>query len=418
MDDPLREPGRAAGVIELRRVVGRRVGGLEHRPALREQLVIEDQHRSTCSRSIRSALAAFVTSTFGCESVTRCRMPRRRTGPTSTAGSPHLPGPEEWAAVSGVGGNSIATRSPRPTPCATSTFANRSRDPELAPVDGANVALGVLMDHRQLLARVLVTNVGGDVVPRARPSRGPRTPARSSVWCSSPHIRAPGAETAAILRHRSSSSASRRPSPSGACSASISAARRPPRVAQRHPDHHEERDRHRHDRRLGQQRAGAPPSARRARARRRSPRSRPAPDDHARRRAARGQPRPPDPEQEHRAERARRDRERPADEHRDVDPLREERHADRDRDHAAHRGDPEAAAGGSTRSCGRSWRSARPDVVARSFRRSTRAGRRRSTGMPRTRRPRVIAPSTVPTVPGPRRAPAAGSTTSSVWPVT
>ena len=75
---------------------------------------------------MRPAFAALVTSTFGCESVTRWRMP---SSPYSTdidsRIAPSFHTPKNAAAVSGLGGSSIATRSPGSTPCARSTLANR-----------------------------------------------------------------------------------------------------------------------------------------------------------------------------------------------------------------------------------------------------------------------------------------------------
>ncbi len=64
--------------------------------------------------------------TFDCESVSRWRIP---SSPYSTdiesRIAPSFHTAMNAAAVSGVGGSSMATRSPRPTPCAASTFASR-----------------------------------------------------------------------------------------------------------------------------------------------------------------------------------------------------------------------------------------------------------------------------------------------------
>ena len=77
VEDPLGEPGGAGGVVELRRVVGQRVLGLERcrrtRPAARRRPA-----GTTCSTipsGIRPALARSVTSTLASESFTRWRMP-------------------------------------------------------------------------------------------------------------------------------------------------------------------------------------------------------------------------------------------------------------------------------------------------------------------------------------------------------
>ncbi len=81
---------------------------------------------STCSASTRPAFASLVSSTFGSESRTRCAIP---SSPYSTdiesRIAPAFQVPKKAAAVSGVGGSSIATRSPRSTPWARRTFAKR-----------------------------------------------------------------------------------------------------------------------------------------------------------------------------------------------------------------------------------------------------------------------------------------------------
>ncbi len=75
---------------------------------------------------MRPAFASLVSSTFGRESLTRWRMP---SSPYSTdiesRIAPAFHTPKNAAAVSGVGGRSIATRCPGSTPCARSTLAKR-----------------------------------------------------------------------------------------------------------------------------------------------------------------------------------------------------------------------------------------------------------------------------------------------------
>ena len=59
----------------------------------------------------------------------------------------------------------MATRSPRSTPRAPQHVGEPVGDVlQLAPVDLADVACEVLVDHRELLARMAVADVGGDVV--------------------------------------------------------------------------------------------------------------------------------------------------------------------------------------------------------------------------------------------------------------
>ena len=122
---------------------------------------------STSDGSKRAALASSVTSTRGCESRRRWRdARRRRRAPTSRAGSPaffHVP--KKTAAVSGVGGSTTATRSPRSTPWSRRTLAAwLERSCSSPQVTSRRRAVEALPDHRRLVARVLVADVGGDVV--------------------------------------------------------------------------------------------------------------------------------------------------------------------------------------------------------------------------------------------------------------
>ena len=160
------QPGRPGGVVELARVVGRGVHGLEARDASASRRSSRISTSSTRAGSIRSTLSASVTSTLACESSIRWRIPSspyrtdidRRIAPAF-----HVP--KKAAAVSGVAGSSIATRSPRSTPWARSTLANCAAmsciSPQLTP---PLVPAPVLPDHRELVARVLVADVRGDVV--------------------------------------------------------------------------------------------------------------------------------------------------------------------------------------------------------------------------------------------------------------
>ena len=88
VDDALRQPGRARRVVELRRVLGERVHALEGRVAGGQQLVVE--HRGCARRATgrhgpgwprwsRAPWPASRSRGGGCR--------RRRTAPTSTAGS-------------------------------------------------------------------------------------------------------------------------------------------------------------------------------------------------------------------------------------------------------------------------------------------------------------------------------------------
>jgi len=76
-----------------------------------------------------------------------------------------LPHPKNAAAVCGVAGSSIATRSPGSTPLGPQDVC----EPvgiilELAPADLLDPPPEVLVDHRQLVARVAVAHVDRDVV--------------------------------------------------------------------------------------------------------------------------------------------------------------------------------------------------------------------------------------------------------------
>ena len=206
-----------------------------------------------------------------------------------------------------------------------------------------------------------------------------------------------------------------RSSPSGACSASISASGTKRSLERSETDdHRDEGDRHRHH----------APAARAARRDSVGLVEREPDDDargreHAARRHPDGgsagrQPGPPDPEQEQRAEGARGQGEGPADEQADVDPLREERDRRSARPCRA-RPRRESAAGGSPW-CSRPRARSAATRHGRSSPRSRRAGRRRSRGTRRRRPAAVIAPSTLPTVPG-HAAAGRRSTTVSVEPV-
>ena len=73
--------------------------------------------------------------------------------------------PKKIAAVSGVGGRTTATRSPLLDPVLAKQVRRLVREVlQLAPVELAGGAVVALPDHRRLVARVLVADVGGDVV--------------------------------------------------------------------------------------------------------------------------------------------------------------------------------------------------------------------------------------------------------------
>ena len=106
-------PGRRRAVSTLANSVG----------CSASSSVVEHQHGTSASRK-RGAFAASVTSTFGRSRSAGGGSPRRRRARTSTAGcAPSFQVPKKIAAVSGVGGSTTATRSPRSTPCAASRFA-------------------------------------------------------------------------------------------------------------------------------------------------------------------------------------------------------------------------------------------------------------------------------------------------------
>jgi len=127
VEDALGESGRARGVVELARVVGERV--LAGEGVVRAVQQASSSSTRTCSTipaGTRPAFARLVTSTFDCESCTRWRMPSSpyRIDIESRI-APHFQVPKKAAAVSGVGGRSMATRSPFSTPCARRTLAKR-----------------------------------------------------------------------------------------------------------------------------------------------------------------------------------------------------------------------------------------------------------------------------------------------------
>ena len=165
VDDALRQAGRAGGVVELRRVVGRGVDA-RRTPDRRSRAA-----RRRGSGSGRAARATGVRRVgderpSGRESLTRWRMPSSpyRTDIESRI-APALNVPKNAAAVSGVGGSSIATRSPRSYAVSAQNVREAVRPLlQLTPADLADRALEVLVDHRELVGRVLVAAVGGDVV--------------------------------------------------------------------------------------------------------------------------------------------------------------------------------------------------------------------------------------------------------------
>ena len=78
--------------------------------------------------------------------------------------------PKKIAAVSGVGGRTTATRSPLLDPVRAQQVGGAVGEVlQLAPVELAGRAVEALPDHRRLLARVLVADVGGDVVALGHP---------------------------------------------------------------------------------------------------------------------------------------------------------------------------------------------------------------------------------------------------------
>ena len=167
VDDALGQAGGAGRVVELGRVVGGGVDRLElgrrgrragrrrararSRDASKRARVgrVGDQHLRAASRS----------GGGGCR--------RRRRAPTSRAAARRAsrcrrtPPPSPASA-----GSTTATRSPRSTPgVAQHVGGLRWRGPAARPSRSSRtVAVEVLVHHRELVARVLVADVGGDVV--------------------------------------------------------------------------------------------------------------------------------------------------------------------------------------------------------------------------------------------------------------
>ena len=168
VEDALGQPGRARRVVELRRVLGERVlarrrSSPRRRAGSRRRAA--GRARPSPGRRAR-AFARLVTSTLACESLTRWRMPSSpyRIDIESRI-APHFQVPKNAAAVSGVGGSSIATRSPFSTPCARRTLAKRL----LVACSSPHATSRTLPRKSSwiiasLSARVLVADVLGDVV--------------------------------------------------------------------------------------------------------------------------------------------------------------------------------------------------------------------------------------------------------------
>src|SRR4051794_18551750 len=164
--DALGEPGRARRVVELRGVVGRRVDGLELGLAALEQLVVEEQDMLDERRidavpvgrvgeqhlrpRVRQPVAdAVVAVEDGHREQDRARLvgPEERCGGLRRRRGQHRP---PGAALDAVRAQHVGE--------AVGELL------ELPPVHLADIAVDVLVDHRQLVGRVLVAHVGGDVV--------------------------------------------------------------------------------------------------------------------------------------------------------------------------------------------------------------------------------------------------------------
>ena len=236
VQDALRQARRAGGVVELRRVVGGGVDGLEVRRTLgevprfdlddlREPLdprpvgrVRHDDRRLRVVEAMRDPLVAVE---HGHREQDRPRLPRpeERGGRLGRRRQQHR---DAIAALHAV-------------------LAQQQREAvghvlQLAPCEFPDVAVGVLVDHRELVARVFVADVRGDVVALGNLPRVPcarllvshavdRTAGRDSVLHAGEvhaetrragtRVRAPrsapaGDRTSAPPQHDDASSACRR----------------------------------------------------------------------------------------------------------------------------------------------------------------------------------------------------------------
>ena len=164
VDDALGQPGGAGRVVELRRVVGARVEGLVLGRVAVEQAVVEDRAGSSCVEARRVGLVgdedlragvgqavadAVVAVEDGHRQQQRAELPRaeedrrglrrRRQHHRDAVAALH---PGRGQRVRRLGGQRL----------------------ELAPVHVAPRPVEALPDHRELVGRVLVADVGRDVV--------------------------------------------------------------------------------------------------------------------------------------------------------------------------------------------------------------------------------------------------------------
>ena len=165
--DALGQPGRAGRVVELGRVLGRGVGGLELGRRAGEQRPSSSTSTSPTTRR-RSGRVGRVGDEHPRPASRSggggCR--RRRRAPTSTAGSRRA---SRCRRRSPRSRGSAAARPRRgrraSTPCSREQLRGLVGEVlELAPVELARRPVVALPDHRRLVARVLVADVRGDVV--------------------------------------------------------------------------------------------------------------------------------------------------------------------------------------------------------------------------------------------------------------
>ena len=164
--DALGQPGRARRVVELGRVLGQRVLALERGVAGLQQLVIEEQYvldqrriDAVLVRRVRDEDLGLRVADAVTDAVVAVQHRHREQDRAA------LPGAEERGRGLGRRGEQH-----RDTVALLYTVgAQHVREPvrellQLAPLDAPDGPVEVLVDHRELVRRVLVADVLGDVV--------------------------------------------------------------------------------------------------------------------------------------------------------------------------------------------------------------------------------------------------------------